>query len=101
MTIELSPETTKQLQASIKRYFAENLDQDIGDLKAGMLLNYCLKEIGPSIYNQAIADAQAYFQARVGDLEAVCYEKEFTYWTPKPTDRGGKPRTKGSGLTSA
>ena len=102
MAIELSPETTKQLQASIKRYFAENLDQDIGDLKAGMLLNYCLKEIGPSIYNQAIADAQAYFQGRVGDLEGVCYEKEFTYWAPKPPgERGGKPRPKGSGPTSA
>ncbi len=102
MAIELSPETAKQLQASIKRYFAENLDQDIGDLKAGMLLNYCLKEIGPSIYNQAIADAQAYFQGRVGDLEGVCYEKEFTYWTPPtPAERVGKPRAKGSGLTSA
>ncbi len=36
MAIELSPETSKQLQASIKRYFAENLDHDIGDLKAGV-----------------------------------------------------------------
>jgi uncharacterized protein (DUF2164 family) len=101
MAIELSPEITKQLQSSIKRYFAENLDQDIGDLRAGMLLNYCLKEIGPSVYNQAIADAQAYFQGRVGDLEGVCYEKEFTYWTPTTPVELGKPRTKGSGLTSA
>jgi len=101
MAIELSPEITKQLQSSIKRYFAETLDQDIGDLRAGMLLNYCLKEIGPSVYNQAIADAQAYFQGRVGDLEGVCYEKEFTYWTPATRVELGKPRTKGSGLTSA
>ena len=98
MAIELSPETTKQLHASIKRYFAENLDQDIGDLKAGMLLNYCLKEIGPTIYNQAISDAQAYFQGRVADLEGVCYEKEFTYWAPKSVE---KSQAKGNGLTSA
>ena len=78
--IELSPEATKQLRASIKRYFAEELDQDIGDLKADMLLDYCLKEIGPSIYNQAIADAQAYFTGRVADLEGVCHEDEFGYW---------------------
>ncbi|HEY5219856.1 MAG TPA: DUF2164 domain-containing protein [Gemmatimonadaceae bacterium] len=81
MAIELSPEATKQLRASITRYFAENLDQDVGDLKAALLLDFCLKEIGPSIYNQAIADAQAYFQARVVDLEGVCYEREFGYWT--------------------
>ncbi len=101
MAIELSPETTKQLQSSIKRYFAENLDQDIGDLKAGMLLDYCLKEIGPIVYNQAIADAQAYFQGRLGDLEGVCYEKEFTYWTPTAPVELRKPPTNGSGLTSA
>jgi uncharacterized protein (DUF2164 family) len=95
MAIELSPETTKQLLSSIKRYFTESLDQDIGDLKAGMLLNYCLKEIGPSIYNQAITDAQAYFQERVGDLEGVCYEKEFTYWTPTTPVEPRKSSTRG------
>ena len=82
MAIKLPDDTAKQLRASIKRYFAENLDQDIGDLKSGLLLEFCLKEIGPSIYNQAITDARAYFQDRVADLEGVCYEKEFTYWAP-------------------
>ena len=82
MAIKLSPEASKQLQGSIKRYFAENLDQDIGDLQAGMLLDFCVKEIGPTIYNQAIGDAQNYFQARVSDLEGVCYETEFSYWSP-------------------
>ena len=80
MAITLLPEARKELLGSIKRYVAENFEEDIGDLKAGMLLDYVLKEIGPSVYNQAIADAQAYFVARAGDLEGVCYEKEFTYW---------------------
>ena len=89
MAITLSPDSTKRLHASIKRYVSENLEQEIGDLQANMLLDFCLKEIGPSIYNQAIADAQAYFQERAVDLEGVCYEKEFAYWTPKPGDRRG------------
>lgn len=83
MPIELSPESTRQLHASIKRYVLENLDQDIGDLQAGLFLDYCLKEIGPPVYNQAIADAQAYFQARTSDLGDVCYQKELSYWAPK------------------
>lgn len=87
MAIELSSETRERLVASIKRYAAENLDEEIGDLKAGLLLDYCLKEIGPAIYNKAIADAQAYFQGRVTDLEGVCYEPEFGFW----------PRSWGSG----
>jgi uncharacterized protein (DUF2164 family) len=92
MAITLHPDTTKQLHASIKRYFAEHLDEDIGDLKAGMLLDYCLKEIGPTVYNRAIADAQAYFQGRVSDLEGVCYEPESTYWVPGPAGRGGSQK---------
>jgi len=80
MAIKLSPETTKRLVASLKRYAAENLDEEIGDLKAGLFLDYCLAEIGPVVYNQAIADAQSYFTGRVADLEGVCHEAEFGFW---------------------
>ena len=83
MAIKLPPETITRLVASIKRYAAENLDEEIGDLKAGLLLEYCLEEIGPSIYNQAIVDAQSYFTGRVADLEGVCHEPEFGFW-PRP-----------------
>ena len=41
-----------------------------------MLLDYFLKEIGPVIYNRAIADARFYFEGRAADLESVCYETE-------------------------
>jgi len=79
----LKPETKKQLIASIRRYAAEELELDIGDLKAGSLLEYALKEIGPSIYNQAILDAQTFIQERALDLESIFSQKEFTYWSPK------------------
>ena len=75
--IKLSDPTIKRLHASIRRYVAENLDEEIGDLKAGLLLEFCLKEIGPSIYNQAIADAQSFSTDRVADLDGVCHEDEF------------------------
>ena len=50
------------------------------------LLGFVLKEIGPSIYNAAIGDAQAFLRDRLADLEATCYEPEFTYW-PKGSVR--------------
>ena len=80
MAITLSPDAAQQLRRSIKRYVAEEFEQDIGDLKADALLDFFLKEIGPTVYNQAIADAQQYFQARALDLEGVCFAKEFGYW---------------------
>lgn len=45
-----------------------------------LLLDYFLREIGPSVYNQAIADAQAYLEDRVADLSGACYETEFNFW---------------------
>ena len=84
MAITLVPDAKKQAMASIKQYVEKNFDQDIGDLQAGLLLDYFLKELGPSVYNQAVQDAQRYFQERVSDLEGVCFEKEFGYWSARP-----------------
>jgi uncharacterized protein (DUF2164 family) len=80
MAIKLQQDTEKFLTDSIKRFFAEELDEDIGDLKAFLVLDFCLKQIGPSIYNQAIADAQAFFQEKSLDLGAARYEPEFGFW---------------------
>ena len=80
MAITLTPEAEAQTMASLKRYVREELDQDIGDLKAKLLLDYLLKEVGPVVYNQAISDAQTYFTGRVADLEGSCHEPEFVYW---------------------
>jgi uncharacterized protein (DUF2164 family) len=83
MPIKLAPDTTKQLHTSIKRFVAEQLDQEIGDLKASLFLEYVLEEIGPSIYNKAVADVQSYFEDRTADLPGTCYEKEFGYWVKR------------------
>jgi uncharacterized protein (DUF2164 family) len=80
MTIKLAQDTERYLLESIKRFFAKELDEDIGDLKAGGVLDYVLSEIGPRIYNQAIADAQAFMQDKALDLGAVRYEPEFDFW---------------------
>jgi uncharacterized protein (DUF2164 family) len=80
MAIKLPPETEKRLYASIKRFFAEKLEDEIGDLKARLVLDYCLREIAPTVYNQAITDAQSWVQAKVTDLDGSCFEPELTYW---------------------
>lgn len=89
MPITLSDEVTDRAIASIKRYVGEELDQEIGDLKARLVLEFFIKEIAPSVYNGAIVDAQTYLRDRVADLESVCYAPEFSYW-PKSTGR--RPR---------
>jgi uncharacterized protein (DUF2164 family) len=80
MAIKLSKDVRAALIASTKRYFEENMEEEIGDLKASLLLEFFLQEMGPSIYNQAIADAQACMQDKVADLDGSCHEPELGYW---------------------
>ena len=80
MSIKLNKDVERYLLGSIKRFVDENLDVEIGDLKAAAFLEFCVREIGPSIYNQAIADAQTYFQEKATDLGSARFEAEFDYW---------------------
>jgi uncharacterized protein (DUF2164 family) len=79
-TIEISNQARADAIASLRRYFEENMPDPIGDLPAGLLLNFILEEIGPTIYNQAIADAQTRMQQRVSDLNGELFADEFQHW---------------------
>lgn len=80
ISIEISKQARADAIASLQRYFQENLSEPIGDLPAGLLLNFILEEIGPSIYNHAIEEAQSHLQQRVADLNGELYADEFQYW---------------------
>jgi uncharacterized protein (DUF2164 family) len=85
MDIELSRDARKQSIASIKRYFNEELDSEIGDLKAEMVLDFIVKEIAPVVYNQAIQDARKLMQERVTEMDGSLFAREFAYF-----DKGAK-----------
>jgi len=90
VTLELDKQQRATAISSLKRYFEENLnsiDVPIGDLPAGLLLNFFLEEIGPVIYNRAIADAQTRLTQRVSDLNGELYSDEFQYWPRNDTKR--------------
>ena len=80
MTIELSKEARKEAIASIERYFRENMEEPIGNIAAGALLGFILEEVGPTIYNRAVAEVQERLQARVSELDIEVHEEEFQYW---------------------
>ena len=80
MPIELPKDTRAQAIASIERWFRENRDEPIGNLAAGALLTFFLEEIGPTIYNRAVADVQERLTARIAELDIEVHEDEFEYW---------------------
>ena len=80
MTSEINDHNRQGLIASIQRYFQENMDEPIGNLAAGALLTFFMKELGPLVYNKAVVDVQNRLQARIAEIDLEVYEDEFQFW---------------------
>ena len=83
MAIELTKEEVADVIPSLRRYFREELELEISEMRAKFLLNYFLKEIAPFAYNQGVQDAESYFRGRVEDLSGTCFEPALTWWLKK------------------
>jgi uncharacterized protein (DUF2164 family) len=90
MPIELTKETRAEAIASIERYFRENMEEKIGNIAAGALLGYFLEELGPLVYNKAVADVQERLQVRISELDIDHHEDEFQYWRKFDRQRKSK-----------
>lgn len=93
MPAELSKVQRAAAIASLQRYFEENMPEQLGDLAAGLLLDYMLTELGPISYNLAITDAQSQLLQRVQDLNGELFEDELQYW-PRTDARRKKTSTR-------
>ena len=90
MAIELGKEARKEAVASIERYFQENMEERIGNVAAGALLNFFLEEVGPAVFNKAVADVQERLQLRISEIDLEVHEDEFQYWRRYEKQRGRK-----------
>lgn len=71
MELKLSDEQKADVERMLKLYFADELDQDIGDLKAQLFAEFIYEQIAPVIYTQAIRDAHEHMQEKLLDMEAT------------------------------
>ena len=90
MAIELTKEAKQNAIDSLKKYFEANLETPLGNLAAGALLGFILEEIGPSVYNKGVADAQARMQERLSELDYEVHEDEFQYWRKADRQQRGR-----------
>lgn len=91
MPIELPKELKTEALGSLEKYLSENFEQRVGNIAAGALLNFFIEEVGPSIYNKAVADVQERLAARIQELDLEIHEDEFQYWR-RQGKHGTKPR---------
>ncbi len=64
------------------------LEAEWSAVRAGFVLEYFLKEIGPLLYNQGVEDAQKVLRGAVEDLPGTCFEEPMQYWERESGSRG-------------
>jgi uncharacterized protein (DUF2164 family) len=74
--IEFSREERVAIAAKLRDYFARELDQELGQLPAEMLLDFIGKEIGGAFYNRGVHDAQQLVQQKAEDIVEALYGLE-------------------------
>lgn len=65
---DIPKERETELIKAIQVFFLEDLDQDIGQLKAMLTLDFFIEKMAPVIYNQGIEDSYAYLSDKLEDL---------------------------------
>ena len=74
--IEFSRDERAAATGKLRDYFARELDQELGQLPAEMLLDFIGKEIGGAFYNRGVHDAKQLVQQKAEDIVEALYGLE-------------------------
>lgn len=69
MIIRIEKENKEEMIAKLKDYFYRERSEEIGDLAAGNLYDFVMKEMGPYLYNQGVKDAKFVAEQKIMNLE--------------------------------
>lgn len=74
--IEFSSAEKQQIVDKVKRYFEQEMHQDIGSFEAEFLVDFFAEEIGGYFYNRGLYDAQVIVAAKVDEISDALAEIE-------------------------
>ncbi|WP_341805060.1 DUF2164 domain-containing protein [Paenibacillus turpanensis] len=74
--LKMPKEQKELLVEKVQAYFEQERSEPIGQLAAEQLLDFMLQEIGPHVYNKAIADARQLLMERMASIEDELYSME-------------------------
>ncbi len=69
--IVLEREKRDDMVKAIIAYFKEEREEEIGQLAAGLVLDFVIEKMAPEFYNQGVIDSCAYMNERVEDLQSL------------------------------
>jgi len=68
---ELTAEQKQKGIDAIRLFFAEERDEDLGELASLLLLEFISEKFGPYYYNLGINDAKYFLQEKIEDLYSL------------------------------
>jgi uncharacterized protein (DUF2164 family) len=71
--IEMNEFDKTVLITDIKDFFLREFEEDLGDLRAEIVMDFILKKIGPKIYNRGVNDSRKWFREKFEDIDADFY----------------------------
>ena len=74
--IKLDEHQKVEIVAKLKKYFEQEMHQEIGQFEAEFLLDFFSKEVGGYFYNQGLQDAGKIFEEKLEDVQQNLYELE-------------------------
>jgi uncharacterized protein (DUF2164 family) len=69
--IKLDKDKRDDLVKAIVHYFKKERDEEIGQLAAGMVLDFIIDKLAPEFYNQGVLDSCAYMNEKVEDMQSL------------------------------
>jgi uncharacterized protein (DUF2164 family) len=69
--VKVTRERRREMIAEIKNFFSKEREEEIGDLAAGIILDFILEKIAPELYNQGVDDSYRYIKDAAEDLLSI------------------------------
>ncbi len=70
-TINITKEKRDEMISAIKNYFLNEREEEIGDLRAGLMLDFIREELAPEFYNQGVSESYTYMRDTIEDLLSI------------------------------
>jgi len=69
--IKITREKRDDMISAIRTYFSKESDDEIGDLAAGLILDFIIDELAQEFYNQGVCDSYRYMEETIEDLLSI------------------------------
>ncbi len=67
-SVKILKEKRDEMVSEIKNYFSNEREEEIGDLAAGLILDFNVEKLAPEFYNQGVYDSYKFMEDVAEDL---------------------------------